>query len=100
MTSHHLFIFAASALAVWVYSTRLNRMTWWTHLTRCVAAQSSGAVVACAIMYGAAGSWSPGLLDPVLRVIRAHVSVTSERWQSGPPPETETRPMPLDGLHQ
>lgn len=97
MTGHHWFIFAAAALAVWVYATRLNRMTWWTHLTRCVAAQSSGAVVACALMYGAAGGWSPGWLCPVLLVLLAHLSVTSERWQSGPPPETESKPTPFDG---
>lgn len=100
MTGHHLFIFSASVLAVWVYATRLNRMTWWTHLTRCVAAQSAGALVSCLLMYCSAGSESPGWLYPVLLVILAHLSVTSERWQSGPPPETESRPMPLDGAAQ
>jgi peptidoglycan/LPS O-acetylase OafA/YrhL len=100
MTGHHWFIFAAAALAVWAYADRLNDMTWWTHLTRCVAAQSLGALCCCLLMYSAAGGVSPGLLYPALLVVLLHLSVTSERWQSGPPPETESRPMPLDGAPQ
>jgi len=100
MDPHNLFISGASALAVAVYAARLNRMTWRTHRYRCVAAQLSGAVLSCLLIYSAAGGASPGWMYPMLLAMLAHLSVTSERWQSGPPPETESRPMPLDGLHQ
>ena len=100
MTGHNWFIFAAAALAVWVYARRINDMTWWTHLTRCVAAQSAGALSSCLLMYFSAGGESPGWMYPVLLVILSHLSATSERWQDGPPPETESRPMPFDGAPQ
>ena len=100
MDPHQLFITGASSLCVMVYAIRLNAMTWRTHVARCVAAQSSGAVLSCLLIYSAAGGASPGWMYPALLALLAHLSVTSERWQSGPPPETESRPMPLDGAHQ
>lgn len=100
MDPHHLFIIGASGLSVAVYAARLNAMSWRTHLARCVAAQLSGAVLSCLLIYSAAGGASPGWLYPALLVLLAHLSVTSERWQAGPPPETESRPMPLDGAAQ
>lgn len=100
MDPHQIFISAASCLSVLIYATRLNAMTWRTHRFRCVSAQMSGAILACGLIYWASDGMSPGWLYPVLLVLLAHLSVTSERWQSGPPPETETRPMPLEGLQQ
>lgn len=100
MDPHNIFIATASLFAVGVYAKRINRMTWRTHLARCVIAQASGAVLSCALIYAAAGGVSPGWMYPALLPLLLHLSVTSERWASGPPPETESRPMPLEGLHQ
>lgn len=101
MDEHQIFIAAASVLVVSVYALRLNNMTWRTHLFRCILAQLSGAVLSCMLIYAAAEGASPGWLYPALLALLTHLSLTVEKWPGGVPPrETETRPMPLDGLHQ
>ena len=101
MDEHQSFIAAASVLVVSVYAMRLNNMTWRTHLFRCIVAQLSGAVLSCLLIYAAAGGVSPGWLYPALLGLLTHLSLTIDRWPAAvPPPETESRRMPLDGLHQ
>lgn len=85
-----------------LYLTRLNALRPGMHIPRCIGAQSLGFVAACWVF----GS-STSLPDAwqwcnfgVLCLMLAHLGATSERWDDGPPPEAETRPMPLDGAVQ
>lgn len=100
MTGHHLLIMASGLLAVSVYGWRINEMTWRTHRPRCVLAQLSGAVLSCGLIYCAAGGLPVDWLYPGLCIVMGHLAATGKRWQDGPPPETESRPMPFDGAPQ
>jgi hypothetical protein len=100
MTIHQLFVAGTALIAVAVYGWRINDMSWHTHIPRCVAAQTAGALVSCALIYLATGGADPVWLFPALIGVWLHLALTCEHWQDGPPPETESRPMPLDGLHQ
>ena len=59
-----------------------------------------GAVLSCGLIYCAAGAWTVDWLYPALCVVMGHLAATGKRWQDGPPPETESRPMPFDGAPQ
>lgn len=100
MTGYQIFVSGTALIAVSVYGWRINDMMWRTHLLRCVAAQTAGALVSCALIYLSSGGSDPIWLFPALVGVWLHLALTGERWQSGPPPETESRRMPLDGLHQ
>lgn len=100
MTFHQWFILGLSGLALGVYVHRINDMTWRTHLPRCVSAQALGAVSACALIYWTAGHAPQDWLYGALIVIWGHLAWTEDRWTAGPPPESESRPMPLDGAPQ
>jgi hypothetical protein len=100
MNMHHWFILALSGVALGVYVWRINGMTWRTHLPRCVSAQSAGAICVCGLIYAAAGHYDHDWLYAGLVLVWCHLAVTEDAWASGPPPESESRPMPLDGAMQ
>lgn len=97
MSAHQWFIICMSGLALGVYVWRINGMTWRTHLPRCVSAQAIGAVIACGLIYYTAGHAPPDWLYIALICVWLHLSWTEDKWAAGPPPESESRPMPLDG---
>lgn len=85
-----------------LYLTRLNALHPGMHLPRCIGAQSLGFVAACWV-FGATASipeWAQWLNLAALCVMLIHLGATSARWDFGAPPEYESRPMPLDGIHQ
>jgi peptidoglycan/LPS O-acetylase OafA/YrhL len=100
MTPHHWLILGLAAFALGVYVWRLNGMTWRTHLPRCVSAQMLGAIVACGLIYQSAGHAAPNWLYATLICVWLHLTVTEDAWRAGPPPESESRPMDLDGAMQ
>lgn len=85
-----------------LYLVRLNALHPSIHMPQCIGAQSLGFVAACWI-FGASTSlpdWAQWLNFSALCVILIHLGATSTRWDYGPPPEAESRPMPLDGAAQ
>lgn len=89
---------AIAAVTIGVYAARLEHMTWRTHRPACVLAQMVGALAALSVAV-AAGIGAPSLLCYAgLVAVGLHVWRTEPAWQAsgGPPPETESRPMPLD----
>lgn len=88
---------ALAAGAILPYAQRLNGMTWRTHRPLCVAAQVVGAVAAAGGMY-AAGEGLTVLAWVALTLAWGHLAVSAPSWIAGPPPETESRPVPLDDI--
>ena len=85
-----------------LYLVRLNALHPGMHLPRCIGAQSLGFVAACWIFGSSVvlPEWAQWLNFAALCVMLIHLGATSTRWDFGAPPESESRPMPLGGLHQ
>lgn len=85
-----------------LYLVRLNALNPGTHLPRCIGAQALGFAAACWI-FGASTSipeWAQWINLCALCLMLIHLGATSTQWDFGAPPETESRPMPLDGAAQ
>lgn len=85
------------------YVLRMNALDRSVHRPQCIAVQSVGFLSGCWIAgssFGAGGAWQ-WLNFCTLCILLVHLGVTSIRWPSNnPPPEAESRPMPLDGIRQ
>ncbi len=100
MTALDMIAATLAAGAIGLYAARINGMTWRTHRPLCIAAQLAGAAAAAGGMY-AAGDGLTVLAWAAITAAWAHLAASSARWAGGrPPPETESRPMPLDGATQ
>lgn len=91
-----------SPIVIGIYGRRLEEMTWRTHRPACVLAQMIGAMAALAVVVGASLGGPAWACYVVLTLTGWHIWRTEPAWAAagGPPPETESRPMPFDGAHQ
>lgn len=79
-----------------MYWWRISQMHSSTHRWRSIALQLAGALASLAIASAALYGLSAGLLYPPAIALCGHLLVSSARWHTGPPVDTESRPMGLD----
>lgn len=86
-----------------LYLFRLNALDRGQHRPQCIAAQALGFLAGCWI------AGSSAVLPDFWQwanfwgctVLLGHLGVTSIQWADNrPPAAAESRPMPLEGLHQ
>ena len=103
MTEATIPLCLSGALCAYLYGLRLNELRVGHHLPLCISAQVIGLLCACWVM-GSTPEFPPSWVWVnviALALMLLHLGATSVRWVGGmPPPETESRRMPLDGLHQ
>lgn len=96
-----IMLLAVFTVGYW-YVPRLDVLQWTQHKPRCILAHLG---MSLGLLLAASAALMAGPLETiaaavVLACAWLHLLATSSGWSGGHPPETETKPAPLDGLPQ